>query len=185
MYTRKPLYSPASCSLLKWPPRSLHRTWTTLPPMPSTPQQHLSTTLTPLPRVSLAMATPTATSPVHPPAPLRCTRPSLMPPLLPPLPSSSTHHSSICNPSACSEGQTSQVSFREKNMRIKTIALSHQDLSWVRRQWNCAVALKELPEALMLLKKFFNIITVITIIHAIHIISLIVLMFLFVLTLYC
>lgn len=127
-YTHKPLYSPALYCLLKWPPRSRHLMWTTLLPMPSTPRQHLSTTLMPLHQVSWAMATPTTTSPAQPPAPLRCTRPSPMRPLLPPLPSSSIHHSSICNPSACSEGQTSQVSFSKKNMRIKTIALSHQDL---------------------------------------------------------
>lgn len=107
MYTHKLSYSPASCSLLKWPPRSLHHMWTTLRPMPSTPQQHLSTTLMPLPQVSWDMATPTAMSLAQPPAPLRCTRPSPMRPLPPHPPSSSTHHSSTCNLNACSEGQAS------------------------------------------------------------------------------
>lgn len=119
MYTRKPLYSLASCSLLKWPPHSLHLMWTTLLPMPSTPQQHLSNTLMPLLQVLWAMATPTAKSLAQPPAPLCCNKPSPMRPLPPPLPSSSTHHSSICNPSACNEGQTSQVSSGEKNHEDK------------------------------------------------------------------
>lgn len=134
MYTHKPLYSPASCSLLKWPPRSLLRMWTTLLPMPSTPQQ-LNTTLMPLPQVSWAMATPTATSPAKPPTPLHCTRRSLIRPLLPPLPSSSTHHSSICNPSVCSEVHTSQVSSEEKHeaKNYCTVTSGFASGSWVRR----------------------------------------------------